>query len=380
MPIPPKRESRLGYIDNLRSTMIVWVVAFHTAITYSHIGSWYYSDPQPVDQVSSFVFLTFEVHSQAFFMGILFLLAGYFVPGAFDRKGFRRFMADRCLRLGLPSLIYIFVIQPFLMHYLLQVGKGSLAGYYRTFIASGDWLSGGGPMWFAIALLIFCLAYGLFRISVPAKRKASVLPPPGFVGLMITGLVIAVFAFLIRTMQPMGQSLLYFQPAFFTQYILLFALGIIAYRNEWFVRLPKQLSYDLLVGGAILSPIAWLTLFVLGGGLQQGIGAYVGGWRWQSAAYALWESLFCMAICAGLLVLYRERFNSTGRVSRLMSDNSFGIYFVHPPIVVAVSQSLVWLTLPPLAKWLVVAPLAFLATLAAVHLVLRRIPLLRRII
>ena len=93
----PQSNSRLGYIDNLRSTMIVWVVAFHTAITYSHIGSWYYCDPKPVGKVSSIIFLTFEVHSQAFFMGILFLLAGYFVPGSFDRKGFRRFMpTDSC--------------------------------------------------------------------------------------------------------------------------------------------------------------------------------------------------------------------------------------------------------------------------------------------
>src|ERR1035438_3593585 len=91
----PQSSVRLGYIDNLRSTMIIWVVVFHTAITYSHIGSWYYSDPTPTGKVSSITFLTFEVHSQAFFMGILFLLAGYFVPASFDRKGFRRFMADR---------------------------------------------------------------------------------------------------------------------------------------------------------------------------------------------------------------------------------------------------------------------------------------------
>ena len=41
MPGQAQSNARLGYIDNLRSTMIVWVVAFHTAITYSHIGSWY---------------------------------------------------------------------------------------------------------------------------------------------------------------------------------------------------------------------------------------------------------------------------------------------------------------------------------------------------
>jgi glucans biosynthesis protein C len=376
----PQPNARLGYIDNLRSTMIVWVVAFHTAITYSHVGSWYYSDPMPVDKVSSIVFLTLEAHSQAFFMGILFLLAGYFVPGAFDRKGFRRFMADRFVRLGLPSLLYIFVIQPFLMHYLLQAGKGGMADYYRAYLASGDWLTGGGPMWFAIALLIFCLVYGLFKIIVPAKRKAVLYPAPSLASLMSTGLVIAVFAFLIRTQEPMGKGFLYFQPAFFTQYIVLFALGIVAYRNNWFVRLPKRLGYGLLIGAAILSPIVWSMLLVLGGGLQNGVAAYVGGWRWQSAGYALWESLFCMAMCAGLLVLYREHFNGRGRVSKLMSDNSFGIYFVHPPVVVAVSQMLVRLTLPPLAKWLMMAPLAFLATLAVVHLALRRMPLLRRII
>jgi peptidoglycan/LPS O-acetylase OafA/YrhL len=371
---------RLGYIDDLRSTMIVWVVAFHTAITYSHIGSWYYGDPKPADEVSSFVFLTLEVHSQAFFMGILFLLAGYFVPGAFDRRGFRRFMVDRFVRLGLPSLLYVFVIQPFLMHYLLQAGKGSMVDYYCVYLASGDWLSGGGPMWFAIALLIFSLIYGLFRITVPLRGRPSLLPAPGLAGLMSTGLVIAVFAFLIRTEEPMGKGFLYFQPAFFTQYIVLFALGVVAYRNNWFVNLPRRLGYGLLIGAAVLSPIAWSLLLALGGGLQHGIADYVGGWRWQSAGYALWESLFCMAMCAGLLVLYREHFNGRGRVSKLLSDNSFGIYFIHPPIVVAVSQWLGWLPLPPLGKWLVVAPLAFLATLAVVHLVLRRTPLLRRII
>jgi len=360
--------------------MIVWVVAFHTAITYSHIGSWYYSDPKPTGQVASFVFLTFEVHSQAFFMGLLFLLAGYFVPGAFDRKRFGRFMRDRFVRLGLPSLIYIFIIQPCLLHYLLGAGKGSVASYYRAFLASGDWRTGAGPMWFAIALLIFCLAYGVFRTTVPVTKGEVELPAPGLAGLTALGLVIAVFTFLIRTKEPMGKSFLYFQPAFFTQYIVLFASGMVAYRNNWFVALPKRLGYGLLVGAAILSPIAWSALFVFGGGLQLGIGPFVGGWRWQSAGYALWESLFCMAACAGLLVLYREHFNGRGWISKLMSNNSFGIYFIHPPVVIAVSQLLEWVPLPPLAKWLVVAPVAFLATLAVVHLLLRRTPFLRRII
>jgi hypothetical protein len=75
-----------------------------------------------VDKFTSIVFLTLEAHSQAFFMGILFLLAGYFVPASFDRKGFKRFMTDRFARPGVPSLLYIFVIQPFLIHLLPGAG------------------------------------------------------------------------------------------------------------------------------------------------------------------------------------------------------------------------------------------------------------------
>ena len=81
-PPATSRTNRLDYIDNLRSTMVFLVVAFHTTITYSHIGSWYYNAPGNVDIASAVTFFAFEAHCQAFFMGLVFLLAGYFVPGS----------------------------------------------------------------------------------------------------------------------------------------------------------------------------------------------------------------------------------------------------------------------------------------------------------
>src|ERR1700744_4337737 len=97
-------ETRLDYIDNLRWAMIALVVGLHAAVTYSHIGSWYYNAPAEPGPLAKLGFMVFEVHLQGFFMGFMFLLAGYFVPAAYDRKGFGRFLADRCLRLGVPAL------------------------------------------------------------------------------------------------------------------------------------------------------------------------------------------------------------------------------------------------------------------------------------
>jgi hypothetical protein len=56
-----------------------------------------------------FLFIFFN---QAWFMGAFFLLAGYFVPGSYDKKGAGSFLKERLIRLGIPLIIWIFVLNP----------------------------------------------------------------------------------------------------------------------------------------------------------------------------------------------------------------------------------------------------------------------------
>lgn len=370
---------RLPFVDNLRSSLLFLVVAFHTTITYSHIGSWYYSEPGRVDGASAVAFFTFEGHCQAFFMGLLFLLAGYFVPSAYDRKGFRRFLGARLIRLGVPSLVYIFVIQPVLQHFLLHYGD-SFLGYYHGYVVSGDVLTGSGPMWFALALLVFSSAYALLRTVRPLNANAPQRAVPGLGVLLLSGLAMGAVSFLVRLVQPIGTHILNMQLCFFTQYIVLFIVGAAAFRNNWLEHLPSRIGFSMLAGAAALSPATFVTLIVSGGFLRHGLSPFLGGWHWQSAAYAFWEQTTCVALCTGLLVLSREKFCAGGRLSRLMAQDSFGVYFLHPPVVVAVSQAFGWLRLPPVLKAVVMVPIAFLAVLAFVHVVARRIAGLKRIL
>ena len=46
------------------------------------------------------MFSVYQVFAQAFFMGLLFFLAGTLVPRAYDRKGFLRFLGDRARAAG----------------------------------------------------------------------------------------------------------------------------------------------------------------------------------------------------------------------------------------------------------------------------------------
>ena len=67
--------------------MIMLVVSMHAAVTYSHLGSWYYMEDSPVSVAETGIFATYQATLQSFFMGFLFFIAGYFEPGAYDKKG-----------------------------------------------------------------------------------------------------------------------------------------------------------------------------------------------------------------------------------------------------------------------------------------------------
>lgn len=131
-----------------------------------------------------------------------------------------------------------------------------------------------------------------------------------------------------------------------------------------------------LVGGTIF----WLGIFILGIGPEGDISTIAGGFNWPSAAYALWEAFFCLGACLGLVVLFRERFNSGGRFARFMADNDFSVYVFHPPILILVTVALRDFTWHPLVKFAVAAAVAVPLCFLASSLVLRWIPLLNRVL
>jgi glucans biosynthesis protein C len=376
----PAPKVRLDYIDNLRSTMIFLVLGIHTAVTYGHIGMWYYSEPGSVNGPSQLVFMTFMCNIQAFFMGFLFLLAGYFTPGAYDRKGFWRFLWDRFVRLGLPSILYVLLLHPLTAWLGMYLHKLTVAELFRRYFTEGAWVDGAGPMWFAVSLLVFSVLYALFRSVAARPRPHSPAAKVKLLWLLGLGLVITAIAYLIRMQWWIGTHFHTFQFGFFAQYVVLFAVGIAAFRQQWFAAISKRLGTSLLIGAVVLGPLAFWGLLFFGGLFQNGFHAFEGHGTWLSGGYALWESLFCVAMCAGLLLLYREFFNAKRWLGRLLAENSFAIYVIHPPVLVGICLLLAPLAWPPLAKWLLVWPLAFVATLAVSHLLVRRIPLLKKIL
>lgn len=67
----------------------------HAADTYSPFGNWYFVERPPVTAIETLVFGAWQMYLQSFFMGLLFFVAGCFVPASHDRKGSAAFLRDR---------------------------------------------------------------------------------------------------------------------------------------------------------------------------------------------------------------------------------------------------------------------------------------------
>ena len=243
-----------------------------------------------------------------------------------------------------------------------------------------DFLSGTGVMWFAVALFVFSLLYALARLIVrrppPADRK-RLEPTPGWAALLI--LIIAVSAFWIGIVQPIGTSIRNVQLCYSASYIALFVVGIVAYRNDLFAGIGYRTGKRWLVSGIVLGFLAWLALAIVA--TASGTTAALnGGPTWQSAAYSLWGFFVAVAMSIGLVVVFRGKFNRQSTLVKTLSANSFAVYRLHPPIIVAVALLSGPVALYPVVKWLALCIVCVPLCFAATHFVFRRIPLLKNVL
>jgi hypothetical protein len=384
-PAPPSGPGgRRIYIDNLRWVMIVLVVGMHAADTYSPFGSWYYVDRAATGRLTAMAFGTFQSILQAFFMGLLFAVAGYFARASLRRKGAPAFVRDRAIRLGVPTLLFMLVIGPVTEYFVAGSWRSSaptsFAAQWVRHIADGEVLSESGPLWFCVALLIFSAALAIARRIAGPDRPARAMgdPGPGSAAALI--LTMAATTFAVRLVFPSGDAVFNLPLGDLPQYALMFAAGLHAHRSGWVDRLSVATGCAWGLGGVLLGAAGWVSLIAFGGALEGETQAYAGGPTWQSAAKALWEAWVCVTFSLGLIALFRARFGLQDRLARFLSANAFAVYVFHPPILIGVTRLLQAWRGPSALKFVVAWICGGAASFAFAALVARRTPVLRKVL
>ena len=385
---PAVQKGRHFFIDNIRLFVIILVVIVHIVCIYADIGDFYYTenDSSSLDLFSTIFFAFFQMFSQGYFMGLLFLIAGFFVPGSYDKKGFYKFIKDRLVRLGIPTLIYTLAINPFIEYFLVGIHwkkVNSFFDYYSDYITSFQFIEETGPLWFAAALLIFSFIYACVRLVTSKSNmfNENELKTPETKQIIWLILLITICAFTIRQIYPFGTDVFNFKLCFFSQYVVFFIVGIVAYRNGWFMKFDYKSSLRWLKAALIPGALAWLALMLFGGAVEGKFDSlYTGGLHWQSAAYALWESFTGVSMSIGLITLFREKFNKQKNFTKALSDNAFAVYVFHPPIVIGITLAMKSIALPPAVKILMAALVILPACFVTTHYLVRRVPLLKKVV
>jgi peptidoglycan/LPS O-acetylase OafA/YrhL len=351
-PMASTSRARLAWIDHLRTLVIALVVNLHACVTYSHVGDWYWmSEPEPT-LAQKVPFIVWEAHLQSFFMGLLFFISGYFAHRSLARRGTARFVRERVLRLAAPTLLYMLVIHPFILLGLnpWNARFGPPFDFYMSYVRSGRFLRSSGPLWFAFALLIFCLVLAAWRSvlrrgararieaaeSEMTQPPAAAAPSAGLLWLFALALGLGTFA--VRLVQPIGTSVLNMQLCFFVQYVAFFIAGLHAARHGWLLpmaasRRARLAGWLALVGGPLL-----LLAIIVTGAKGEAINVFLGGWHWQAMAMAMWEQLAGVGLSLGLIALFSRVANAESPRLRWLADRSFAVYVLHAPVLIGLAM------------------------------------------
>lgn len=342
---------RLFYVDHLRVVLTVLVVLHHAAITYGNIPVWYLTEP--AQDPSGVALDLFVLFNQTFFMGMFFLIAGYFVPGSIDRRGRRGFTRERLVRLGVPLLLFLVLLRPLAM----------IPAFAQVLAAEPDlplWLLylltiDPGPMWFVEVLLVMSLVYVLVRgvrerRSQPAPVVARVRergPVRRLVPVLVfaVGLALVTFAWRWAFPAPYWPVVGLPSPGYLPQYVAMFIVGALAYRGDWLHRLPDRAG---VVGG--IAAVVALPVMVMFVAAAPGTGA--------SLVHLVAENLFSVGLVLALLVFFRRFLARDNHVWRFLGENAFAVYVLHAVVLVLVGMALGDWQAPAVVKFVGLAALS----------------------
>jgi hypothetical protein len=393
------KKPRLIFLDNIKVLFTILVIFTHVRVTYGGEGSWYYiatlNESNPADVISITILYLITGIGGLFLaatMGLFFLMAAYFTPKSYDRKGVSSFWKERLIRLCIPILLYILIINPIIAYLLASGGiqpyasytrlQGSFIEYYLSNFQSLEnfigFMTDFSITWFLVVLLIFTAVYTFWRQITKIKSIEPHIPKelhiPKYIYLLLFSIGLGFLTFLLRLVVPVEQFPFGLPLAYMVPYLMMFSVGIIAYRYDWFEQMRRH-HVKIWALTIFVAVILFFTYFFVFVGVDSDYTLFFGGPHLQALIYALVESINCMGMIFVLIKIFYAKFNKQGTFLKSFADNSFTIYLIHPFVVIPVSLGIAFIPLSPLIKIVIVLTTSVILCYLLSHYILERIHL-----
>lgn len=370
---------RLFYLDNLKIFLIILVILHHVGQGYGPSGGWWFymtPEPEKIEWMGRF----FCVNA-SFFMGLFFMISGYFFAPSFDKKGIKKYTADKLIRYGIPLVFVYWILMPpiFYFNYELYTENPSLpfiAFFRQIYLGIGgqpDWFSptltwplrklGFGHLWFVENLLVYALLYGLLR-AVLGKTTNELKFSLNIYLFTVAYILLVLFAtVVVRDSHQVGDiknvfGFLMIEVAHWPIYLGSLFSGIIASQTDLFRKFPSKYGRSLLAIGLLMAlKVYFPQLF------PETVNSLSGKY------FEIFETILGFSLSFGLLVLCRDKLNFSNRILETLSANAYAAYIFHYPIVIALQFSFDKLAVNLPVKFVLVGILSIFATFAFSYLV-----------
>jgi glucan biosynthesis protein C len=372
----PATRSRVAYADNLKVVLVGGVIVAHVTMAWTATqGAWVFDEP-PVREPLLTLLRLMSIVGVLFGMPLFFLVAGMFTPASLERKGLRSFAVDRTIRLLLPSLFFVLVLTP-PIEFVDPQNEGWSQGYW-PFVPHvlSEWPPAPGPTWFLGVLLVFSLAYALFR-TVRPRRATGRVRLRGW-QLVATAVTVAAASYVLRLAVPLGREEWHLVIAQAPAWVAGFTLGVLGGERGWFGPLDQRFTRPVRrVAWASMSACVVLVAVVVGGGSR--VEVLFGGGTWQSLLLAVVEGSVMVTASLWAIDLFQRRFNRQSELGRGLSRAAYAAFLLHQIVLVGLvlaSRQVPW---PPELKYLSVAVLGVTVSFGLAALVVK-LPGLSRIL
>jgi glucans biosynthesis protein C len=360
--------NRVNYLSMLKIFLVCIVVLYHTSQGYTIDSKWPIKDPNSND-FADFMLNFFLLITNTYFMALFFFISALFIPESIERRGIKKYIIERMKRLGIPILIFMFMVFP-LIGMLRNNQVDTLTCITKNYFSFSNGKINFFHTWFLVLLLFFTILYCIYALY-GANPKVFIRKLSLQKTLMFSFLVsIIVFISRISFTPGFVIPVLYIEPSRLILYIIMFILGTIACKGNLISSINKELTRSWIfisVLLVLLSPI--IRIFIKH---KTVIIKYNDTWiylvKLNTLIVCFWETFLCFGISIVLIYLFKKYLDISNSYINILSNSSLGVYLIHPFIVILIQWTLLSFSMNTFLKVLLVGFSSICISFLMVHI------------
>ncbi|MCE4564824.1 acyltransferase family protein [Maribellus sp. CM-23] len=362
-------KTRIYFLDNLRTFLILLVVVLHSGLVYESVleNSWIVADPVKNNNIG-----LIRMYLDLFVMFCIFFISGYFVPASAQKQNSCNFVRSKFKRIMVPWFLAVFTLIPaykFIFLYSRGLPQEEWFSYFHFFERAGSDLSSfaNNPvqnwLWFLPVLFLFQLAYlAMYKsriLQVNISLKTAVV---------LTFVLGVIYGVTISTLGLSGwyhSFLLHFQRERLLVYFLAFLLGSLCYKLKVFER-PTRNRKLYIVSNVVVTfslgiftAVALNTFFNLIDPQRQ---YYFISEFADRVLYYSSGLLSMLSLLHIFLYSFQTSLNKTNAVLSELSRNSYPVYILHMVVMGVIALTLTDLPIPAMLKFLILSIVTFVVS------------------